>query len=93
MEPINKDLLTGIQALIKPDYHKLNEHNGRNDRLLHACLCAYAKHSLDCDDIGWGQLGDILHSALRNEFDKLEEIYKGENLDALETWCCEIEAK
>ena len=30
-------------------------------------LCAYAKHRLDCYDIGWNQLGDILHAAICNE--------------------------
>lgn len=62
-----RELLSGVNALTKPDYHKLNVHAGRNDRLLHAVLCAYAKHHLDFDDIGWNQLGDILHNAICNE--------------------------
>lgn len=60
-------LLTGIEALTKPDYKALNQHAGRNDRLMHAVLCAYAKHHLDSDEIGWGQLGDMLHAAICNE--------------------------
>ena len=60
-------LLAGIEALTKPDYHKLNVHAGRNDRLLHAVMCAYAKHHLDCDDIGWKELSEILHSVICNE--------------------------
>ena len=60
-------LLAGVESLTKPDFHKLNVHAGRNDRLLHAVLCAYAKHHLDCEDIGWNQLGDILHDAICNE--------------------------
>jgi len=61
------DLLSGVKALTHPNYHKLNLAEGRNDRLLHAVLCAYAKHHLDCPDIGWEQLGDILHNAICNE--------------------------
>lgn len=61
------DLLSGVEALTKPDYHKLNVHAGRNDRLLHAVLCAYAKHHLDCGDIGWNQLSDMLQSVICNE--------------------------
>lgn len=64
---INEKLLSGIDALTKPDYHTLNVAAGRNDRLLHAVLCAYAKHHLDNEDIGWRQLGDILMSAICNE--------------------------
>ena len=58
------DLLGGVESLTKPDYHKLNVHAGRNDRLLHAVLCAYAKHWLNCEDIGWERLGEILHAAI-----------------------------
>ena len=61
------ELLAGVEQLTKPDFHKLNVHAGRNDRLLHAVLCAYAKHHLECPDIGWNQLGDILHDAICNE--------------------------
>jgi len=60
-------LLTGVEPLVNPDYHKLNIYEARNDRLLHAVLCAYAKHHLDCDDIGWNQLSDILQSVICNE--------------------------
>ncbi len=66
-ETHNPALLSGIDSLTKPDYHSLNVHAGRNDRLLHSVLCAYAKHHLECSDIGWSQLGDILHSAICNE--------------------------
>lgn len=62
-----KHLLTGIDALVKPDYHALNVESGRNDRLLHAVLCAYAKHHLGCEDIGWNELSTILHSVICNE--------------------------
>lgn len=65
--PIAEALLTGVEALTNPVYHDLNDHAGRNDRLLHAVLCAYAKHHLDCEDIGWTQLGEILQSAICNE--------------------------
>ena len=61
------ELLSGVGSLTKPDYHKLNVHAGRNDRLLHAVLCAYAKHELNTEDIGWEELGNILHSAICNE--------------------------
>lgn len=60
-------MLAGVEYLTNPNYHELNKHAGRNDRLLHAVLCAYAKHSLDCDDIGWNQLGDMLQSVICNE--------------------------
>jgi hypothetical protein len=60
-------LLSGSTGLTKPDFHKLNVHTGRNDRLLHAVLCAYAKHHLNCEDIGWDELSDILHDAICNE--------------------------
>lgn len=66
-QPEIKQLLSGVDGLLKPDYHKLNVHAGRHDRLLHACLCAYAKHHLDCEDIGWNQLSDILYHAIVNE--------------------------
>lgn len=74
------DLLSGVESLTKPDYHKLNVHAGRNDRLLHAVLCAYAKHHLDCEDIGWNQLSDILHSAICNEIGDDEYIAWGERI-------------
>lgn len=60
-------LLAGVQALLQPSYAEMNKHAGRNDRLLHAVLCAYAKHQLDCPDIGWSQLGTTLHNAICNE--------------------------
>ena len=61
------NLLAGVEPLTNPNYHELNKHAGRNDRLLHAVLCAYAKHHLGCDDIGWDQLGDMLQSVICNE--------------------------
>ncbi len=60
-------LLTGMEALAKPNFHELNQHSGRNDRLLHAVLCAYAKHCICTDDIGWNELGETLHSVICNE--------------------------
>jgi len=73
-------LLSGVEALTKPNYHSLNKKAGRNDRLLHAVLCAYAKHSLDCDDIGWNELGNILHSAICNEIGNEAYIAWGERI-------------
>lgn len=57
-------LLGGIDALVRPDYHDLND---RDERLLHAVLCAYAKHHLEHPDIGWEQLADILRDAICEE--------------------------
>lgn len=74
------ELLSGVEALTDPDYHKLNRAAGRNDRLLHAVLCAYAKHHLGCEDIGWNQLGDILHSAICNEIGDEAYIRWGETI-------------
>lgn len=62
-----QELLAGIKALTEPCFRSLNEHAGRNDRLLHAVLCAYAKHHLGSDDIGWNQLSEILHTVICNE--------------------------
>lgn len=75
------DLLSGVESLTKPDYHKLNQHAGRNDRLLHAVLCAYAKHHLECDDIGWDQLGEILHNAICNEIGDKEYLAWGSRMN------------
>lgn len=67
-KPMYESLINGgIDGLIKPNYHAMNEHAGRNDRLLHAVMCAYAKHHLDNEDIGWTKLSDILHCAICNE--------------------------
>lgn len=60
------EMMSGIKALVKPDYHKLNVHDSRNDRLLHAVMCAYAVEFLEVNDIGHGKLGDILHNAIAN---------------------------
>lgn len=67
INPPCAELLRGVEHLTNPNYHELNKHAGRNDRLLHAVLCAYAKHSLDCEDIGWNQLGVIMQSVICNE--------------------------
>lgn len=75
-----KELLAGVESLTKPDFDKLNVHAGRNDRLLHAVLCAYAKHHLDCVDIGWNQLGEILHDAICNEIGDKEYL----------AWCSKL---
>lgn len=63
----NPALIKNTAALTRPDFHALNEFAGRHDRLLHAVLCAYAKHQLDCENIGWDQLGDILWNVICNE--------------------------
>ena len=76
------DLLAGVEQLAKPDFHKLNVHAARNDRLLHAVLCAYAKHTLEVPDIGWQQLGEILHSAICNEIGTEEYL----------AWCSRLNA-
>lgn len=78
--PLNEPLLSGIDALVKADYHALNQHDGRNDRLLHAVMCAYAKHVLGNEDIGWNQLGDILHCAICNEIGDDAYIQWGERI-------------
>lgn len=65
--PAYRDLLSGTDVLTNPDLLNLHEHCGRNDMLLHAVLCAFAKHNLDCEEIGWEQLGDILCDAICNE--------------------------
>jgi hypothetical protein len=57
-------LLESITALTEPNFHKLNEDG---NRLLHACLCAYAKHSGDCQNIGWNELDQILVDAICEE--------------------------
>jgi len=62
-----RELLSGVQALTNPNYRTLNVHAARNDRLLHAVLCTYAKHHLGIEDIGWNKLSDILHAAICNE--------------------------
>jgi len=54
-------LLNGINPLVDPDYNLLNKNR---QRLLHACLCAYAKHTLDSEDIGWDELSNTLTSAI-----------------------------
>lgn len=66
-DSFNADLLKDVAALTQPNYRELNRHAGRNDRLLHAVLCAYAKHNLDCPDIGWNQLGEMLLNVICNE--------------------------
>lgn len=55
-------LLRGIDGLKKPPF----KHPDMNTeaRLLHACLCAYQKHVCDHPDIGWNELGEILHNAI-----------------------------
>ena len=62
-------LLCGdIDELKDPNYHTLNKHGDRNDRLLHALLCAYVKHHFyEDNDIGWDELDEILFNAITNE--------------------------
>ncbi len=57
-------LLKDLSALTQPSYNKLNENK---HRLLHAVLCAYAKHHLNKDEIGWQQLSSILCNAICEE--------------------------
>ena len=64
--------LSEPRHLFEPNYHKLNEHAGRNDRLLHALMCAYAKHALGNEDIGWEKLSCILHAAICQELGDAE---------------------
>lgn len=62
-----KELLSGVRGLTNPAYRKINIADGRNDRLLHAVLCAYTKHHLEMDIVGWVRLGEILMNAICNE--------------------------
>ncbi len=57
-------LLKNMAALVSPSYDKLNDNH---HRLLHAVLCAYAKHHLDRNEIGWKHLSDILCNAICEE--------------------------
>lgn len=79
---LNAELLSGIEALKHPNFHVLNEHAGRNDRLLHAVLCAYAKHHMGSDEFGWYELSDILHNAICNEIGDEEYLAWGSRLNA-----------
>jgi hypothetical protein len=56
-------LVASREALTEPAYAEMTS----RDRLVHAVLCAYAKHHLEIPDIGWEQLGNILHSVICNE--------------------------
>ena len=60
-------LLSGVRALKQHDYGSPNPHDSRNNRLLHAVLCAYAKHVLDSPDIGWEELVEILDNTIWHE--------------------------
>lgn len=53
-------LLNGLEGLKKPPFGEMDT----KDRLLHACLCAYQKHHCGNEDIGWTELGNILHTAI-----------------------------
>jgi hypothetical protein len=59
---VMRQLLQGIIGLRNPPYHL----PGMNTeaRLLHACLCAYRKHVSGNENLGWDELGDILHNAI-----------------------------
>lgn len=76
------EMFSGIKALVKPDYHKLNVHDSRNDRLLHAVLCAYAVEFLEMNDIGHGRLGEILHNAIANAIGSDEYCRWGDRIKA-----------
>lgn len=71
------NLLTGMSVLVNPDYHELN---AKKQRLLHAVLCAYAKHHLGRDEIGWEQLSDILLNAICEEIGDKEYVKWNESL-------------
>ena len=53
-------LLNGARGLKDPHWRDMTT----EDRLLHACLCAYRKHVSGDDLIGWERLGEILHNAI-----------------------------
>lgn len=53
-------LLANHKVLLHPPWGRMNT----RDRLLHACLMAYAKHHLDSQHIGWNQVSDTLHNAI-----------------------------
>ncbi len=53
-------LLRGTVGLRNPPYHQMND----AERLLHVALCAYRKHVMNGEDIGWDELGDWLHNAI-----------------------------
>jgi len=59
---VKQQLLCGIIGLRNPPYH----HPGMDTqaRLLHACLCAYRKHVSMNSNLGWDELGEILHNAI-----------------------------
>lgn len=61
-QEVKHQLLQGIIGLRNPPYHL----PGMNTeaRLLHACLCAYRKHVSGNENLGWNELGDILHNAI-----------------------------
>lgn len=52
--------LENENSLLRPPYSGMNT----EERLLHACLCAYKKHVKMDDFIGWSELGDILHNVI-----------------------------
>lgn len=58
---IARQLLQGIIGLRNPPYHLGMT---AEDRLLHACLCAYQKHVRGNENLGWDELDDILHNAI-----------------------------
>ena len=59
-----EELLSGIDVLVNPDIPRLNK---QKHRLLHACLCAYAKHHCGNEGIGWDELSDFLLDAICEE--------------------------
>lgn len=62
-----KSITGGMKCLAEPDFVKLNECAGRNDRLLHALMAAYATMQLDSDAISPLVLNDIMLTAIANE--------------------------
>jgi len=59
----SQNLWSGLEAVTNPDYGRSDPRDG----LLHAVLCACAKHVFGCPDIGWEELDDILITAICNE--------------------------
>jgi hypothetical protein len=59
----SRDLWSGLEALTNRDLGRSDTRDG----LLHAVLCACAKYTFDCPDIGWEELDNILITAICNE--------------------------
>jgi len=53
-----------VETLKNPNWNLMDN----EDRLLHACLCAYLKGSsmIASDELAWGWVQDIMHNAICN---------------------------